>query len=148
MSLRCPGYPISLNTSVIIESIESSPIACHQTLTKALSNRYLTEVENRLQKLKAVFAHLLPDVDIENALSSSSLPQLPYQASSPLLLRSTATIEEIHNVPPNGLSEALPREANGFEWEELAPDVDGLSDGMASLSIEPLGIGYLGMCSV
>lgn len=41
-------------------------------------------------------------------------------------------------------SEALPSEADGFDWTENEIDLHTLSDGMAALSIKPEGAGYLG----
>lgn len=42
-----------------------------------------------------------------------------------------------------GPEEALPQQADGFDWvEEIT--ISGLSDGMAALSIMPEGAGYLG----
>ena len=40
--------------------------------------------------------------------------------------------------------ESLPREADGFDWAEHEVTLGGLSDGMAALSINPDGAGYLG----
>jgi transcriptional regulatory protein GAL4 len=110
-----------------------------------LNYRHLTDVEDRLGKLEAVFANLLPNVDIEDALSSSSLPQLPTQEPSTKPFGAAAAKERIDSVPEDRLSEALPQEADGFDWKEEAADVHGLSDGMAALSVEPSGIGYLGV---
>ncbi|KAF4119862.1 hypothetical protein GMORB2_3550 [Geosmithia morbida] len=41
----------------------------------------------------------------------------------------------------DSISETVPDEADGFDWQE---DVNGLADGMAALSVEPKGAGYLG----
>ncbi|OAL20819.1 hypothetical protein AYO22_08447 [Fonsecaea multimorphosa] len=45
------------------------------------------------------------------------------------------------------LSESLPDEADGFEWKEDTTELSGLTDGMAALSVEPTGTGYLGSTS-
>ena len=105
----------------------------------------MTNVEDRLKKLEAVFAHLLPGVDIEDALCSLLPPQLPPQISSSNSFEAAAADERTDTVLKDRLSEALPQEADGFDWTEEATSVDGLSDGMAALSVEPSGIGYLGM---
>ena len=42
------------------------------------------------------------------------------------------------------LLEAVPSSADGFNWQEDNVSVDGLTDGMAALSVEPTGVGYLG----
>lgn len=39
------------------------------------------------------------------------------------------------------ISEAVPQEPDGFDWQE---DFTELTDGMAALSVEPKGTGYLG----
>lgn len=102
--------------------------------------------------MEALFARLNPDVDIESALAQPSdaitslqNPTLSVESESedqkPLYL-----LEETQeDTPPY---EALPQEADGFDWkEETTCDVDDLADGMASLSVEPSGIGYLGSTS-
>lgn len=43
--------------------------------------------------------------------------------------------------------ESLPLDADGFDWAESEVSVDGLSDGMAALSVKPEGTGYLGTIS-
>jgi transcriptional regulatory protein GAL4 len=108
---------------------------------------YLTSVERRLHRLEKLFARLLPEVDVDQALSSSSVST----AANTETLRdptTTSTAQTKSDVQrQNSLSEALPDEADGFEWkEEETADVAELTDGMASLSVEPAGIGYLGMC--
>lgn len=82
----------------------------------------------------------MPDVNIDEALASAAYetralssshasaaspdrPQLPRQASE-------------------SISEVVPAQADGFDWQE---DVNDLADGMAALSVEPTGTGYLGM---
>jgi len=110
-----------------------------------LKYRHLTNVENRLAKLEAVFTYLLPDVDIEDVLSSPSLPPVKTQILNSNSVGPATTSEGTDSVTEHRLSEALPQEADGFDWKEEAPDVYGLSDGMAALSVEPSGIGYLGM---
>ena len=42
------------------------------------------------------------------------------------------------------LPEAVPSNADGFNWQEEDNSVDSLTDGMAALSVEPTGVGYLG----
>jgi transcriptional regulatory protein GAL4 len=46
------------------------------------------------------------------------------------------------------LPEAVPSNADGFNWQEEDTNVDSLTDGMAALSVEPTGVGYLGERSV
>jgi hypothetical protein len=40
--------------------------------------------------------------------------------------------------------ESLPSEANGFDWMEHELTFERLVDGMAALSVNPTGAGYLG----
>lgn len=46
------------------------------------------------------------------------------------------------------LPEAVPSNADGFNWQEEDTNVDSLTDGMAALSVEPTGVGYLGKSSL
>lgn len=41
--------------------------------------------------------------------------------------------------------EALPQQADGFDWAEKGLSLGELTDGMAALSIKPEGAGYFGM---
>lgn len=107
-------------------------------------HRHLDDVETRLEQLEKLISHHLPGINVEEALRSptplhinraSSLksdgpdtPGLPREAES-------------NDQPEN---EALPPEASGFDWRETAIDLNGLADGMASLSLDPSGKGYLG----
>lgn len=104
----------------------------------------MTSVENRLAKLEVVLKNLLPDVDIEDVLSSPSLLSHPTQITSSDSYAAANANGIVDNVSGDELSENLPQEADGFDWKEEATDVHALSDGMAALSVEPSGIGYLG----
>ncbi|EMD87965.1 hypothetical protein COCHEDRAFT_1183130 [Bipolaris maydis C5] len=42
---------------------------------------------------------------------------------------------------------AVPNDVDGFNWKEEDLNIDGLTDGMAALSVEPTGVGYLGSTS-
>ena len=42
------------------------------------------------------------------------------------------------------IPEAVPNNADGFNWQEEDANLDSLTDGMAALSVEPTGVGYLG----
>lgn len=42
------------------------------------------------------------------------------------------------------MSEAVPSEADGYDWQEEAVSANDLVDGMAALTIDPTGAGYLG----
>ena len=101
--------------------------------------RYLTSIEQRLRKIEAVFAQLLPDVDLEECLLSGKVPHTPRRPSLPSTRLTVLPSQQV-----NALSEALPDQADGFEWKEETPDLADLTDGMGALSVDPAGVGYLG----
>ena len=112
------------------------------------SNRYVTSLENRVQQLEALVARLLPDGDVESAL----FPTLPL--SSPDFntveptggtMEITALLEDEKEIPSEGSPDDLPILSNGFEWSEQDDDpTNYIADGMAALSVDPQGVGYLG----
>lgn len=94
--------------------------------------------------MERLFHQLLPDVDINQALASRGV-EVPADASQP----DTPVSPPINPSSPDtpvqasgAISDAVPAESDGFDWQE---DVDELTDGMASLSVEPRGAGYLGL---
>ena len=107
--------------------------------------RYLSSVENRLQRLERLVAQRLPDVNIEEALESVNFDETDkVRRESPSAKHSQLTPA----APPtpldagsSSISEAVPEGPDGFDWQE---DVNELADGMAALSVEPKGTGYLG----
>ncbi|EGU86278.1 hypothetical protein FOXB_03213 [Fusarium oxysporum f. sp. conglutinans Fo5176] len=104
---------------------------------------YLTRVERRLANVERLFGQLLPDVDINEALASQGV-EAPADASQPNASLSPPTNPTSPHSPVQvggAISDAVPAESDGFDWQE---DVDELTDGMASLSVEPRGAGYLG----
>jgi transcriptional regulatory protein GAL4 len=106
----------------------------------------LTSVERRLSRLENLFSRLHPDIDLEEALAGSSRDdpvaagrargEDATVASVPMSAAYTPTKEV-----DDSISEAVPDVADGFDWQE---DVGELADGMAALSVEPKGTGYLG----
>ncbi|KAK2015870.1 lactose regulatory protein LAC9 [Colletotrichum eremochloae] len=100
-----------------------------------LTRAYLTSVENRLTRIENLFAELLPKYDIDEALAVRATENWKGETTRPA--SPTSTPSEAHNV----ISEAVPEESDGFDWQE---DIEVLSDGMAALSVEPRGAGYLG----
>ncbi|KAF5963645.1 GAL4-transcription factor [Fusarium bulbicola] len=104
---------------------------------------HLTRVERRLVNVERLFQQLLPDVDINEALASRGV-EAPADASQPTTSLSPPTNSSSPDSPvqaTSAISDAVPAESDGFDWQE---DVDELTDGMASLSVEPRGAGYLG----
>lgn len=146
MPRKRTGVPIQRPASSL--SVDKSVCYFTLALVRWLTNsRYLTSVERRLRKLETLFAQMLPDVDIENALESTPLSNNVSSVETPFFDK----VLDLPTSPPNGnnraeeLSEALPDEADGFDWKEQASDIDDIADGMAALSVEPEGVGYLGM---
>jgi hypothetical protein len=107
--------------------------------------RHLINVESRLQKLEALFGRILPDVDLDDALSSPALSSAQY-GSRHLWINNFSTTGEPRATTVALASETLPQTVDGFDWKEQATDVTELADGMAALSVEPSGVGYLDMC--
>ncbi|KAJ9134315.1 C6 zinc finger domain containing protein [Pleurostoma richardsiae] len=121
---------------------------CHysgRVIRSPLTRAYLSSVEHRLHRLERLFAQQLPDVNIDEALESVNIdetvttpkgaPSAGPSQSTPVL--SPASIEGTGS----SISEAVPDGPDGFDWQE---DVNELADGMAALSVDPKGAGYLG----
>ncbi|OBT70469.1 hypothetical protein VE03_00270 [Pseudogymnoascus sp. 23342-1-I1] len=115
------------------------------------SNRYVTSLENRVQQLEALFARLFPDGDLESSLfpiPSRSSPDLntwatvePMEATMGI----TASPAKGKEIASEGSQDDLPILSNGFEWSEQDDDpTNYIADGMAALSVDPQGAGYLG----
>lgn len=107
---------------------------------------YLTSIEKRLNQIEDLFSELLPDVNLEDALASTSIePRGSTVAPTPGLAAATPAVDVspvlVGGKAGESISEAVPDEPDGFDWQE---DVNELADGMAALSVEPKGTGYLG----
>ena len=110
--------------------------------------RHLTYVEDRLQAFESALGSLFPGSDLDSALnsvlssqdeSSQSQSRVPSTSNSSSR-QSTPIKEEEEEAAP----EALPQQADGFDWAEKGLAVGELTDGMAALSIKPEGAGYFG----
>ncbi|KIV79776.1 hypothetical protein PV11_07322 [Exophiala sideris] len=129
---------------------------CHyggKTVRSPLTRAYLTQVERRLLGLETLFAKLLPDVDIDQTLASSG-----HDTSMPVKAKVCTTSTTPSGVPPHAppsftedgdagdgtITEAVPYEADGFDWQEEGGSLINSADGMAALSVEPTGASYLG----
>ena len=115
-----------------------------------LTRSNLTASENRVRDLETAIKALFPGVDIETVLSSTirSTEQPPGNtkiATSPSNKLSTSPREASHEAETT--SESLPQAADGFDWTENAVSLNELADGMAALSVNPEGAGYLGKCA-
>lgn len=113
----------------------------------ALTRDNLNAAEGRIRDLEAAFAILLPGIDLDAVLSSihqdpssgSKSPQAKHASGK------SATVEEEKNRnTPTPEPEAVPRQADGFDWSESSVSLNDLADGMAALSVNPEGAGYLG----
>ncbi|KAF2126456.1 hypothetical protein P153DRAFT_378042 [Dothidotthia symphoricarpi CBS 119687] len=128
---------------------------CHYSgkiVRSPLTRAYLTSVEKRLHSLENLVAQLLPGVNVDDVLASPELAKTSPSFTGP------RTPEVLQNVvTPNAqddasesdpvIPEAVPNSADGFNWQEENVGVSGLTDGMAALSVEPTGVGYLGSTS-
>ncbi|KFZ09424.1 hypothetical protein V502_08758 [Pseudogymnoascus sp. VKM F-4520 (FW-2644)] len=112
------------------------------------SNRYVTSLENRVQQLEALVARLLPDGDVESALfpiPPLSSPDFNTVEPTGGTMEITASLAEEKEMPSEGSPDDLPILSNGFEWSEQDDDpTNYIADGMAALSVDPQGVGYLG----
>lgn len=113
----------------------------------------LSAAENRVRELEAVLSSLIPGVSLESVLESSHPEQGAVVAASSSHTGNDGSTSQAEdsildqsgfvNTAGSGV-ESLPREADGFDWAEHEFPLGGLSDGMAALSIDPAGAGYLG----
>jgi hypothetical protein len=115
-----------------------------------LTRLNLTASEERVRKLEAALTALQPDVDLETLLESSKddVPRTPEDRKELVSHFQTDFSESPRNVNVRdsaspGAEEALPQQADGFDWFEKET-LSGLADGMAALAIKPEGTGYLG----
>jgi transcriptional regulatory protein GAL4 len=112
-----------------------------------LTRSNLTAAEDRVRDLETAIKALFPGVEIETVLSSitrSSENPLGNTATavSPSNKLSPSTREASHEAET--ASESLPQAADGFDWTENSISLNDLADGMAALSVNPEGAGYLG----
>jgi transcriptional regulatory protein GAL4 len=101
--------------------------------------------------VESLVSQLLPGINIDDVLSSPDLAKatLPVASSAASeLVKPTTPLSPLganHDDNPEPIiPEAVPSNADGFNWQEENVSVDGLTDGMAALSVEPTGVGYLG----
>ena len=96
--------------------------------------------------LENLITQLLPGIDIDAVLASPELAKasLPHVNSTESETPERAAPSRDASSEPV-LPEAVPNSAEGFAWKEEDSSVDVLADGMAALSVEPSGVGYLGI---
>lgn len=106
----------------------------------------MTYVEDRLHSFETALSRLFPGGDLDATLRSllqnqEGPPRAPSSKSSSR--HSTPARPEADRTEP--APEALPQQADGFDWAEKELTLGDLTDGMAALSIKPEGAGYFGM---
>ncbi|KFY15564.1 hypothetical protein V492_01905 [Pseudogymnoascus sp. VKM F-4246] len=112
----------------------------------------LTAAEDRIRRLEEAFAELLPNANIDEILSSrknGTTHALPQRNMTPVpkpVAAMSAGVTSPRDSASPGAEETLPQKPDGFDWVE-GTMFNGLSDGMAALSIKPEGTGYLGSTS-
>jgi transcriptional regulatory protein GAL4 len=109
-------------------------------------------VEKRLASVESLVSQLLPGINIDDVLSSPDLAKATLSSVGHAVTEAaqTTTTPNISNDSRDishepVIPEAVPNNADGFNWQEENVSVDGLTDGMAALSVEPTGVGYLGI---
>ncbi|PYI07059.1 C6 transcription factor [Aspergillus sclerotiicarbonarius CBS 121057] len=113
-----------------------------------LTRQHLTYVEDRLQAFETALARLFPGGDLDATVRSLLHDQegpKPGSSSKSSSRHSTPAKAEPDRAEP--APEALPQQADGFDWAENKITVGDLTDGMAALSIKPEGTGYFGASS-
>lgn len=107
-------------------------------------------MEDRLQAFETALGRLFPggdlDATVRSLLYDQDGPPKPGSSSKSSSRHSTPAKAEADRAEP--APEALPQQADGFDWAENKITVGDLTDGMAALSIKPEGAGYFGVCFV
>lgn len=80
------------------------------------------------------------DATLRSLLQNPDPPKAPSSKTSSR--HSTPAKPEAEQAEP--APEALPQQADGFDWAEKELVLGDLADGMAALSIKPEGAGYFG----
>ncbi|KAJ5909907.1 hypothetical protein N7504_004550 [Penicillium tannophilum] len=135
--------PICLQCRQLNKECKYSPKVSRSPLTR----QHLTYVEDRLHSFETALSRLFPggdlDATLRSLLQNQDTPKAPSSKSSSR--HSTpAKLEAERAEPP---PEALPLQADGFDWAEKELTLGDLTDGMAALSIKPEGAGYFGASS-
>lgn len=112
-------------------------------------HRHLSYVEERLSAYETALSKLFPGGDMDSVVASLLQDQDPHQRNS---LSPSASSKESPRPRPESkhaepTAEAVPQQADGFDWAEREISLGDLADGMAALSIRPEGAGYFGASS-
>lgn len=107
----------------------------------------MTHVEERLQAFEAALGRLFPGGDLDTTLHSllQDQPPQPQPGSSSGQPPQPSPAIKNEDDEAEAAPEALPQQADGFDWAEKEITLGNLADGMAALSIKPEGTGYFGM---
>ncbi|PWY82209.1 C6 transcription factor [Aspergillus heteromorphus CBS 117.55] len=137
--------PTCAQCSQLNKECKYSPKVSRSPLTR----QHLTYVEDRLQAFETALARLFPGGDLDATVRSLLHDQegapKPGSSSKSSSRHSTPAKAEPDRAEP--APEALPQQADGFDWAENKITVGDLTDGMAALSIKPEGAGYFGASS-
>ncbi|KAJ5819863.1 hypothetical protein N7474_005454 [Penicillium riverlandense] len=136
--------PVCLQCRQLNKECKYSPKISRSPLTR----QHLTYVEDRLHAFETALGRLFPGGDLDATLRSLlQNPDAPPRASSSKSSsrHSTPAKPEAERAEP--APEALPQQADGFDWAEKEITLGDLTDGMAALSIKPEGAGYFGASS-
>lgn len=102
-----------------------------------------------MSAFEKAFARLFPGGDLDSIVNSLLQDQgsQPKTVSSPPSSTRNSSQARPDSKRSEPASEALPQQADGFDWAEKELAVGDLTDGMAALSIRPEGAGYFGKSS-
>ncbi|CAI7578145.1 unnamed protein product [Penicillium glandicola] len=134
--------PVCLQCRQLNKECLYSPKVSRSPLTR----QHLTYVEDRLHSFETALGRLFPGGDLDATLRSLlQNPEVPRAPSSKSSSRHSTPKHEPERAEP--APEALPQQADGFDWAEKEITLGDLTDGMAALSIKPEGAGYFGASS-
>ncbi|PLN82126.1 fungal-specific transcription factor domain-domain-containing protein [Aspergillus taichungensis] len=137
--------PVCAQCKQLTKECKYSPKVTRSPLTR----QHLTFVEDRLQAFETALGRLFPggdlDATVRSLLYDQDGPPKPDPSSKSSSRHSTPAKAEADRTEP--APEALPQQADGFDWTENKITVGDLTDGMAALSIKPEGAGYFGASS-
>ncbi|KAH8703730.1 putative C6 transcription factor [Talaromyces proteolyticus] len=114
-----------------------------------LTRQHLTYVEDRLSAYETALGKLFPGGDLDSVVSSLIQDQdpRPRASLSPSASSKDSPYPRTESRHSQPAAEAVPQQADGFDWAEREISLGDLADGMAALSIRPEGAGYFGASS-
>ncbi|KAJ5162168.1 hypothetical protein N7492_007560 [Penicillium capsulatum] len=152
--LQKPSHDVYVGSTRALVYIHSLPICLHDATARCAMNvacgnlEHLTYVEDRLHSFETALSRLFPGGDLDATLRSLLHNQeAPRPPSSKSSSRHSTPAKPDAERPEPAAPEALPQQADGFDWAEKELTLGDLTDGMAALSIKPEGAGYFGASS-